>query len=529
LTFSILELASFERARLECLSLKNCKSKSIYFFSTFFSVRRKYYFLFFVFLLLFFLLSFRTVLCCAFKNVQTRERMNRFKSIPQRSAVFNLILCLGFFAAVVLWFSSFGRSTTAGLNLVSCADIDAAYAGFHNFRVSVRLRGYSLTVLPWPRTSKVPWISRVQAFLTHVSSGSDGDSFVIVDALDVLPAPVSASDLLQRFRDSGKDGWFASETLCDTEWCRQDPSPLVQNTNFAYLNGGGMIGSKRGLESMLRCALGEMLAKMTLDDQAAFTMCFRRGSSAASWALDTESRFFGVVSGNAKQVERDWSICEPGETCWWRRRGASGTLQPAFFHFPGMGFKKESNQKFTHCQKFLLEKYNDLGKRHVHDFRPLGRGAIFVGRKNHLLVDAASLHSPCNPQTLARHFVSANDVILLGEMLVSSDEVEVPTGWTLFWSDSVVMSVSFLVLQYDGNLARYAGVPDFPGKVVWNSETFATCQQDQLASFQLHKDGSLWLYCNERRVLAVVKGHDSVRDAKMVLSSRLEVWVSREV
>jgi hypothetical protein len=42
LTFSILELASFERARLECLSLKNCKSKSIYFFSTFFSGRRKY-------------------------------------------------------------------------------------------------------------------------------------------------------------------------------------------------------------------------------------------------------------------------------------------------------------------------------------------------------------------------------------------------------------------------------------------------------------------------------------------------------
>jgi isopenicillin N synthase-like dioxygenase len=37
LIFSILELASFERARLECLSLKNCKSKSIYFFSTFFS------------------------------------------------------------------------------------------------------------------------------------------------------------------------------------------------------------------------------------------------------------------------------------------------------------------------------------------------------------------------------------------------------------------------------------------------------------------------------------------------------------
>lgn len=34
----------FERARLECLSLKNCKSKSIYFFSTFFSGRRKYHF-----------------------------------------------------------------------------------------------------------------------------------------------------------------------------------------------------------------------------------------------------------------------------------------------------------------------------------------------------------------------------------------------------------------------------------------------------------------------------------------------------
>jgi hypothetical protein len=54
LTFSILELASFERARLECLSLKNCKSKSIYFLARFFSDGGSIY-------LLFFFIIFRTV------------------------------------------------------------------------------------------------------------------------------------------------------------------------------------------------------------------------------------------------------------------------------------------------------------------------------------------------------------------------------------------------------------------------------------------------------------------------------------
>ena len=432
---------------------------------------------------------------------------------------FNLVVIFGFFAAIGLWISTSRGSSVAGIILVTCVDIDAGFVGFHNFVASAHARGYALSVLPWQHTWKLPWLSRVQEFLRVVSSAdNDEDVFVVADALDVLAAPVHASSVLARFRTQGLDAWFAAESLCDSAACRRSSDPLSSVSPFAFLNGGAMLGTRRGLGAMLRCAQNEMLSRPALDDQAAFVLCFRKGPpQQLCWGLDSDSLFFGVVSSNARQLLRDWTPCLPADGCWWRR-SLDLASQPAFFHFPGMGFRKAPGQLMTHCQAFLVDKYNDLGRRHVPSFVPIGDDVVVIGRKNHLMLDPASPQCPCNPQTMAGHTLRPGDEILLGEMLVSSPLLSSPEE--TLWSGGAAAASSFVSLQYDGNLVRYAGKPDNPGNVLWASNTDSKCPPKALASFRLDDNGSFGLFCNDTPTIWLVQAKAK---AQIILGMRFEM------